>query len=110
MQTPLVVVYKTSALNYHLLKPIIKLDRIALVNIVAGKNVATELIQGDLHPVRLAGELRPLLNDSEQRRKMIAGLAEVKHLLGNKGAAKRVAQIVNGMLHHQGTEAFPDHK
>lgn len=60
--TPLVVVYRSSWLNYILLRPLISVPFFSLVNLIAGKNVASELIQGDFTATRLADEVESLMD------------------------------------------------
>src|SRR5271170_7887383 len=47
LQKPMVIIYKTSWLTYAIAKAVIKIPYIGLVNIVAGKKIAEELIQND---------------------------------------------------------------
>ncbi len=42
--TPLVIVYKTSPINYKLIRPLIDLENFGLVNVIAQKKIAVELI------------------------------------------------------------------
>ena len=65
--TPMVVVYKESAINWHVLGSLISTDHYGLVNLVAGKRVATELMQDDLNGPRLAEELLSLLEGRRNR-------------------------------------------
>lgn len=89
---PFVTVYKTSPLTYALARRLVKLDDIALANLVAGKRVVPELIQGTATPERIAMELAPLLEQTGSvRGKMIEELAGVRDALGTLGAATRVA-------------------
>src|SRR5207302_8471449 len=46
--TPMVIVYKESFLNWHALGSLINVEHYGLVNLIAGRRVATELIQNDL--------------------------------------------------------------
>src|SRR4029079_5134243 len=54
--TPMVVVYKESAINWHTLGCLINVEHYVLVNLVACKRLATELIQNDLIGGTLAVE------------------------------------------------------
>ena len=55
--TPMAIVYKTSALNYKLLRPLIDVEHFGLINLIAGERVAAELIQDDFSGESLAAEL-----------------------------------------------------
>ncbi|HVQ39488.1 MAG TPA: lipid-A-disaccharide synthase [Pyrinomonadaceae bacterium] len=91
--TPMVVVYKESMINWHVLGSLITVDHYGLVNLVAGERVATELMQDDLNGERLAKELLLLL-DAERNAAMRSRLAEVAHELGEGGASQRAAERV----------------
>ena len=96
--TPQVVVYRTSGLNYAIARRFVTLKSIALVNVVAGENVAAELLQDNLTPERLTAELRQLLTGDYDRSGLEAGYAKVRQALGTPGAARRVAELAEGML------------
>ncbi|HEX6964492.1 MAG TPA: lipid-A-disaccharide synthase [Gemmatimonadaceae bacterium] len=96
---PLVVGYRASALTYAIARRVVTIPSIGLVNVVAGRQVAPEFIQHALEPHRVADALEPLLDcDSEARREMLAGLADVRAKLGSAGAARRVAEIATGLM------------
>ncbi len=90
---PMAVVYKGTNTNYRLLKPLINVEHYALVNLLAGKRLAGELIQHDLTPQTLSAELLRLL-DPEVNQNMRAELANVASRLGEGGASKRAAELV----------------
>jgi lipid-A-disaccharide synthase len=96
--TPMVIVYKESAINWHTLGRLITVDHYGLVNLVAGERVATELMQDDLNGERLANELLLLLND-ERNKDARARLQQVAHQLGEAGASQRAAEFVLQALH-----------
>ncbi|RMH15294.1 MAG: lipid-A-disaccharide synthase, partial [Gemmatimonadetes bacterium] len=60
--TPLVVGYRTHPLTYAVARRLVRLDSIALVNLVAGRRIVPELVQGDLTPSALADAAEPLLD------------------------------------------------
>jgi lipid-A-disaccharide synthase len=47
--TPMVVIYKESALNWHTLGKLINVAHFALPNLIAGERIVTELIQHEFH-------------------------------------------------------------
>ena len=95
--TPLAVVYKASRLNYRLLRPFISIDTFGLVNLVAGKRIAKELIQDDLYAESLGEELLRLL-DGEVNARARRELASVKAKLGGPDASARAAAAVMKFL------------
>ena len=88
--TPMVVVYKESMINWHVLGSLITVDHYGLVNLVAGERLATELMQDDLNGERLAAELLLLL-DRERNSAMRSRLHQVADELGEGGASERAA-------------------
>ncbi|MFN2482176.1 MAG: lipid-A-disaccharide synthase [Pyrinomonadaceae bacterium] len=67
-ETPLVVVYKESKINWHVLGSLISVEHYGLVNLVAGERVAAELMQYDFTPGALARELVRLLDPAHNAR------------------------------------------
>jgi lipid-A-disaccharide synthase len=91
---PLVVAYRTSAITYAAAKRLVRIPHIGLVNVVAGREVAPEFVQDALVPERVADVLAELLDvTSERRTRMIGELDRVRALLGEAGAAERVASM-----------------
>jgi len=91
--TPLVIVYKESAINWHTLGRLIIAEHYGLVNLVAEKRIVTELMQNDLNGERLAAELIALL-DKERNATLRAQLQDVVTRLGDQGASGRAAERV----------------
>ncbi|HEV2704357.1 MAG TPA: lipid-A-disaccharide synthase [Pyrinomonadaceae bacterium] len=91
--TPMVVVYKESAINWHVLGSLINVEHYGLVNLIAGARLATELMQNELTGKRLAAELGALL-DAEQNARVRARLREATARLGAGGASLRAADAV----------------
>jgi lipid-A-disaccharide synthase len=100
LQTPMVVVYKESAVNWHTLGRLITVSHYGLVNLVAGKEIARELMQNDLTAENLTRELLKLLDPAVNR---IARqqLAEVAHTLGGGGASERAAELISDFLNRR---------
>jgi len=91
---PLVVAYRTNAVTYAAARRLVKIPHIGLVNVVAGKEVAPEFVQGALEPNAVADALAPLLDRrNAQRARMVIELERVRDSLGTPGAARRVAAM-----------------
>ena len=103
--TPMVVVYRTSALTYHLVKLIASAKYIALPNIVAGREIVPELIQEEANPGRMVEEAFRILFGKGVAEEMRVALGHVRESLGGGGASKRVAELIIGFL---GRQALPD--
>jgi lipid-A-disaccharide synthase len=98
MQRPLVVVYRVSLVTYLVGRMMLKVAHVALVNLLAGRRVVPELLQGDMTPERIAGEIRRLWVPGTPRDEMLQGLEEVRTRLGQHGAAARAAESVLELL------------
>jgi lipid-A-disaccharide synthase len=95
---PMVVVYRLAAMTYALGRPLMRVTHFAMVNLIAGREVVPELIQGDFTAERVAQEALSLLEDAARAETMRADLAEVRRRLGAPGASARAAAVVAAML------------
>jgi len=91
---PMVVVYRLSPWTYRLGRRFVRVPYYAMVNLIGGRRVVPELIQGDFTADRVLGEIVPLLDDTETRRQMQRDLHEVREKLGAPGASARAAAVV----------------
>ncbi|QRK05360.1 lipid-A-disaccharide synthase [Archangium violaceum] len=98
MQRPFVVVYRVSLVTYLVGRMMLKVAHVALVNLLAGRRVVPELLQGDMTPERIAGEIRRLWVPGAPREEMLQGLEEVRTRLGEAGAAHRAAESILELL------------
>jgi lipid-A-disaccharide synthase len=94
--TPMVVVYRLSALTYHLGRRFVKVPHVAMVNLIAQKAIVPELIQDAFTPERVADAVLPLLGPAGDE--MRQALAEVRRRLGASGASARAAEVVISIL------------
>ena len=96
---PCAIVYRTSSISYAIARRLVKIPRIGLLNIVAGREVAPEFVQDAFQPEPVADALMPLFDPTSPARiRMEEGLAEVRHRLGEPGASARVAAIAAEMI------------
>ena len=102
MQTPFVMVYRVSPLTYMLGKPRVKVPYVAMVNLIAGEKIVTELVQDDFTAANVVTQLREILPDGPARERMLEGLVQVKAKLriGGSGVAPadRAAQMILDMV------------
>lgn len=91
---PHVIGYRTSALTYAIARRLVTIPHIGLVNVVAGRELSQEFVQGAFQPATVADALEPLLDPASPARQLaVAGLAAVRDRLGTPGAAGRVAEM-----------------
>jgi len=93
LRIPMVIVYKESFLNWHLLGSLIDVDHYGLPNLIAGRRIVTELMQTELNGERLSAELTDLLNP-ERNRITRDALQEVSEKLGAPGASRHAAEKI----------------
>lgn len=94
MLRPLVVVYRVAPLTYLVARLLVKVAHVAIVNLLAGRRIVPELIQGAMTPKRIVAEVRRLLDDPTARATQLRDLAAVREGLGAKGASARAAEAV----------------
>jgi lipid-A-disaccharide synthase len=96
--TPIIIVYKISPISAVIAKLLVHVKHIGLVNLIAGKEIAPELVQEQATVENISDSVLHLLDDADglevQRREML----KIKDLLGGPGASARVAEIAMNML------------
>jgi lipid-A-disaccharide synthase len=98
LTTPAIVVYRLEPWTYLLGRLLVRLPDISLVNLVLGRRVVPELIQGEARPERIAAEARSLLADPTAVSRMRRAEAELRGRLGESGASRRAAREVASFL------------
>jgi len=91
--TPVIVMYRLSFANYWLGRMVVTIPHFALINIVAGKKIVPELIQGDVNGQTIADETRRLLEPANYAA-VVEELAAVRSKLGDAGASRRAAEAI----------------
>ena len=96
--TPLVMVYRVSPLTWRAGRRLVKAPFFAMPNLIAGREVAPELVQDDFTPENVAARLKEIIVDGPARERMLQGLAEVRARLapaaGAPSASERAAEAV----------------
>ncbi len=96
--TPMIVVYRVAPATGMVLRRMLRTSDIGMVNLIAGRRVAPELVQDEFTAEAVERETRRLLESSSAREEARAGLAEVRARLGPGGAIDRAADVFAGML------------
>ena len=76
---------------------LVNLNFVGLPNIIAGKQVIPELLQGDVNITKILAHVEPLLTDAAANEAMRSDLRAVRDALGAPGAVKRVAQVIGSL-------------
>jgi len=99
MNTPMIIVYKVSFLSYLVARLLVEVKDIGLVNLIAEKRIAPELVQGEASPVNIFNETSKLLKNPHLLSTIKAELEKVREKLGSPGASQRAAQILYRFIH-----------
>ena len=100
-QVPTIVVYRLSWLSWIVGKLLVRIPFISLVNLIAGRGVVPELLQGECTGDRIARSVETLLTSEAARDSQLEGMRRVGEALapaGAPGAARRVAEAVVELL------------
>jgi lipid-A-disaccharide synthase len=96
--TPFAMVYQVAPLTWSVGRRLVKVNRFAMVNLIAERDVVPELVQADFTPQRVCTELRRILPDGEARTTMIRDFQEVRQRLAANdsggSASERAARAV----------------
>ena len=99
---PVVVVYRMGWLSYLVGRALVRVEHIALPNLVAGRRILPELVQRDCRPATVAAGIARWLDDPEEARRARIGLATVRERLGPPGVFDRAADAVLAELDASG--------
>ena len=90
-QRPMVIVYRLSALTYHVVRIFSHVRHAGMANLIAGERVVPELIQDAFTPAAVADEVVSFLTDAGRAARTQAALGRVRERLGAAGASRRTA-------------------
>jgi lipid-A-disaccharide synthase len=103
LRVPLIVFYKVFPFTGFLIRRIIKVPFVGLVNLVAQKKIAPELLQKDFTPDRMARASLDFFSNGSSLRQVHEDLEEVRKKLGSSGASLRAAEIILEEINHPHT-------
>ncbi len=94
--TPSVIAYRLNPLTAWAVRRAIKIDRVSLVNLLAGEDVFPEMLQEACRGDRLARAVAPLLDDPAARAGQATGMAAAigKLRAGGEHPSARAAEVV----------------
>jgi lipid-A-disaccharide synthase len=96
---PMVVAYRVDAVISHL-RFLLKVPSVVLANLVIGENVFPEFLQEGCTPENLAGALSPLIDDTPERQRQLAGLSTIasKMLLDHITPSEKAAETALAII------------
>lgn len=96
---PMVVSYRVKPLTFWLAKRLVKTDYVSLPNLLAGRELVSELLQKDCQPEKLVAELELLLQGGKQRDDQLTTFRQLHQQIrwnADQQAAAAVLELVNG--------------
>ncbi len=91
---PMVICYRVSRLTELIARALTRVQWIGLPNLVSGRTVVPELIQGEVTGARLAQEAARLLDDPVAATAQRAAFKDLRARLGEPGVGLRAARAV----------------
>lgn len=98
LNVPMVVAYKFSPLSYLIGRLLVHIRFFSLVNILAEKEVVTELLQDQVNPASIELELARILFDENVKERMKNELSLIRERLGKSDASKNAAKLAFSIL------------
>lgn len=91
---PYFLIYKTSSVNYHIFKRLIKIPYIGIANVIAGKFIIKEYLQKEVDPQKMTEELKRITLDKSAILEMKNSFRKLKKEMGYGSAARKAVQIL----------------
>ena len=98
MEKPMLITYKTSLLTALCFKVFARTPFIGLANIIAGKEIAPEVLQYDAKPRKMAEEILSIILSPEKMHEQRKALKEIKDKLGLPGASMRASKEIASLI------------
>ncbi len=98
-EVPMVVLYKVTAPSYWLARLLVDVDAIAMVNILAGRPIVPEFVQGMATVENILPAALELMDESPARKTMIDELKSIREKLSggaSENAAREILSVIKG--------------
>lgn len=95
---PMIIIYRVSSLSYWLGRVLIQVRHIGLVNLIAGREIVPELIQGEASPENIAAKAAAMLRNAAGLKQLRKELRSAVGTLGGPGASDRAAAVAMALL------------
>lgn len=97
-QTPMIIAYRGPWVFYLIYLLVRCIKMVSLPNIIAGKIIVPEIIQGNLNVSNITYEIEKILYDNTYRKNYIEQLSHIKNLLSDKVSSYEAAVEINKTL------------
>jgi len=94
---PHIIAYRADRVTALLARQFIRTPHVGLPNLLSDKRICPEVLQDDLSVPRLVAHLQRLWS-GPRREECLAGLGQIRSLLGEGGAIQRIADILDEEL------------
>ncbi len=91
---PFVLVYKVAAMTYFVGKMLIRVKHLGMPNVLAGREIVPEFIQGKAEAGAIAEAILQLRNEPARRDRMLTDFDQVIAKLGRGGADETAARAI----------------
>ena len=95
---PMVVIYKTGWVTYQIAKRLVRLNNIALINIIGGESIVPELIQNEASAENIVREAERFLVNTNLSSETVRRLNLATKTLGGSGTASRAADAIMELI------------
>lgn len=99
VKRPMVVAYRMSWPSYALIRPQVRVPYCSMVNVLAGRRLVPEFLQGEVRPENMGAELLPWLERSRSPAALEGEFAELHRRLRVGDAYGRAADAVLELVH-----------
>lgn len=96
--TPFCVVYKTGKINYSIGKKLIRVNNIAMINILLQEEAVREFLQDAMTPENIFKEGKRILTDTEYIQSMKINFIKLRNILTEKKASQNAAMLISNLL------------
>lgn len=97
LKRPMVVTYRTNWLTYSIARAVISVDCISLPNLLAGRRIVPELLQGEATPAKLGPAVLRFLQRPELQRALDTEFESI-HMRLRRNANERAAEAVLNLV------------
>lgn len=94
----MIVLYKGTALEWHVYKALTHTPFVAIPNVLAGRMFFPELLQNDVKTVKVLHYAERYINDSRYREDIHLQLTANRAMMGVKGTAERWAETISKLV------------
>lgn len=97
LKRPMVVAYRVAPFTAWIAARLIKISRYSLPNLLAGRDLVSELIQENATPAKLGGAVLELLDNPAARTRQVTEFRSIHQLL-RRGASQQAAAAIAELL------------